>query len=568
MKKTIILYTIGFLVSLIFSYYFFFNNHNQEKHQQGLSYTESYDSVTKNKKADENSYKTYDVKLTSTLINGTEKINQQLDNFKMKLHFSNGIIQDGTVYDITTSETSDEIPIYLPFTYKYINGLFQEISLLDLSPDHKLNLLQTILNDFSYSTSTDEVVLNSDYMERRYIYNKNANQVTRKKIIVTDHNDNSDILNEHENWLLSLNDDGTPRDLTSYFYKEINFENERLKIEQEISIKQISNENILNTPFLIHSNAYLKTKTNNHLQNDEEFYINESNFNTSLVEFDNQPDLETAFYLGQYLAQQGSKFIKQLLMDEKTSDSLHSSIIFALERSKSVEAEYILAELAQDHSLAENDRLRAIMSISKMGETNSSNALLTLQSLLNDENLLIANTAMLNIGILGTQTEQLGEEVTNILKHALENTQDKYFTLSAIYNLKTDQLTDDVSAYINSAHPEERKLAAKILARNTPSVTKLIEQLSIEKNPTVINTITESLIQNQEIKLTQAQANLVKEKILQESVNSIIGLSYLKLFMKATAYNEENVSFIERLKSDHSLSEDTRNLITQWIENN
>ncbi|MBJ6962318.1 HEAT repeat domain-containing protein, partial [Vibrio cholerae] len=93
-----------------------------------------------------------------------------------------------------------------------------------------------------------------------------------------------------------------------------------------------------------------------------------------------------------------------------------------------VEAENILAELAQDHSLAENDRLRAIMSISKMGETNSSNTLLTLQSLLNDENLLIANTAMLNIGILGTQTEQLGEEVTNILKHALENTQDKYFT--------------------------------------------------------------------------------------------------------------------------------------------
>ncbi|EMI4328627.1 hypothetical protein BFX12_08030 [Vibrio cholerae] len=568
MKKIIILYTIGLLVSLIFSYYFFFNNHNQEKHQQGLYYTESYDSVTKNKKADENAYKTYDVKLTSTLINGTEKINQKLDNFKMKLHFSDGIIQDGTVYDITTSETSDEIPIYLPFTYKYKNGLFQDISLLDLSPDHKLNLIQTILNDFSYSTSTDEVVLNSAYMERKYIYNENAKQVTRKKIIVTDHNDNSDILNEHENWLLSLNDDGTPRDLTSYFYKEINFENERLKIEQEISIKQISNDNILNTPFLIHSNAYLKTKTNNHLQNDEEFYINESNFNTSLVEFDNKPDLETAFYLGQYLAQQGSKFIKQLLMDEKTSDSLHSSIIFALERSKSVEAENILAELAQDHSLAENDRLRAIMSISKMGETNSSNALLTLQSLLNDENLLIANTAMLNIGILGTQTEQLGEEVTNILKHALENTQDKYFTLSAIYNLKTDQLTDDVSAYINSAHPEERKLAAKILARNTPSVTKLIEQLSIEKNPTVINTITESLIQNQEIKLTKAQANLVKEKILQESVNSIIGLSYLKLFMKTTTYNEENVSFIERLKSDHSLSEDTRNLITQWIENN
>ncbi|TQQ22156.1 HEAT repeat domain-containing protein, partial [Vibrio cholerae] len=58
MKKIIILYTIGLLVSLIFSYYFFFNNHNQEKHQQGLYYTESYDSVTKNKKADENAYKT------------------------------------------------------------------------------------------------------------------------------------------------------------------------------------------------------------------------------------------------------------------------------------------------------------------------------------------------------------------------------------------------------------------------------------------------------------------------------------------------------------------------------
>ncbi len=182
MKKIIILYTIGLLVSLIFSYYFFFNNHNQEKHQQGLYYTESYDSVTKNKKADENAYKTYDVKLTSTLINGTEKINRQLDNFKMKLHFSDGIIQDGTVYDITTSETSDEIPIYLPFTYKYKNGLFQDISLLDLSPDHKLNLIQTILNDFSYSTSTDEVVLNSAYMERKYIYNENAKQVTRKKL--------------------------------------------------------------------------------------------------------------------------------------------------------------------------------------------------------------------------------------------------------------------------------------------------------------------------------------------------------------------------------------------------
>ncbi len=247
MKKTIILYTIGLLVSLIFIYYSFFNNHNQEKDQQ-------------NRMADENAYKIYDVKLTSTLINGTQEINQQIESFKMKLHFSDGIIQDGTVYDITTSETSDEIPIYLPFTYKYINGLFQDISLLDLSPDHKLNLLQTILNDFSYSTSTDEVVLNSDYMERRYIYNKNAKQVTRKKIIAADHNVNSEILNEHENWLLNLNDDGTPRDLTSYFYKEINFENERLKIEQETSIKQISNENILNTPFSIHSNAYLKTK--------------------------------------------------------------------------------------------------------------------------------------------------------------------------------------------------------------------------------------------------------------------------------------------------------------------
>ncbi|WP_129121505.1 hypothetical protein [Veronia nyctiphanis] len=161
-------------------------------------------------------------------------------------------------------------------------------------------------------------------------------------------------------------------------------------------------------------------------------------------------------------------------------------LILALEQSGTQEGEWILSQLISDNELEETHRLRSTISIARMGDVNTLVAFRSLQDAMKEKGSLLANTALINMGVLGKRAPSLSNQVDEFLVEKLQSDSETYRTLIAINNSTTANLSEQISPFLNSASSSERELAVSILSRDSSSAPLLNEALKKETNPSVM----------------------------------------------------------------------------------
>ncbi|WP_325894742.1 HEAT repeat domain-containing protein [Grimontia sp. NTOU-MAR1] len=430
-----------------------------------------------------------------------------------QLDIERGAPRRGVVFDVTfeSEDPNTQIPPYLGFTFKYHEGAFSDVSMLGLEPMHPLNLMTVLLQQFSYYEGIQSLQLPDG--THTYLYEIQGNAVSRQKTAEIGSSASYETLEDSDLWQLKTDRFFFPERLTLSTRKTIVMDGSEMQLDQQIIIKPITPKGSLFTlaNYGAGTNSQYKVAL---MDTAPELEVADENFMETLVSFDANPTLDTAQVLGVYLVSQGWGFVRDLLTSDDITDSMRSSLIFALERSGEQEGEYLLSSIIEDDSLGETDRLRAIMSISKMGEVNSQVALSTLQDMLTHSNSLLAKTAMLNIGILGKQNPRMTNEVTGFLANKLSSSEAGYSELVAIANLGNAELDNRVLPYLDSEYADERQVAAKMLSRNPEMQSRLLNQMLNDSHPSVVKAIAEGIETNtQNLKLSETYQAQLRNRI-------------------------------------------------------
>ncbi|MEI8607716.1 hypothetical protein P4S70_00625 [Enterovibrio sp. Hal110] len=348
--------------------------------------------------------------------------------------------------------------------------------------------------------------------------------------------------------------------------KTLMMENQPLKLHQSITVTPIAPENdvLLLANFSANANTGYAVSFNR--QESDVVVQTPEAFMSTLVVFDRNPNLDTAEVLGVYAAEQGLGFVRELMFSENVTDSMRSNIIFSLERSGLADGEFILSALIEDESIEETDRIRAMMSMVKMGDVNSTVALTTLESMLTDDNQVLAQTAMLNIGILGKQNERLTPQVTAFLSEALVSKKDGYLSLLAANNLGSNALDAEVAPYLTSSFSDERQLAAKLLSKNPDMRSQLMTQMLNDSHPSVVRTIATGL-DNQEVSvaLTESYQAKLRHRIEDEDVLAPTRDLLFEFLVGHTDESAMNMSVARRVIEMEGVSESTLELANQYL---
>ncbi|WP_163391305.1 HEAT repeat domain-containing protein [Enterovibrio norvegicus] len=461
----------------------------------------------------DNEFKAYSVIIRSKLRGEGAALADFTNTLNIALSLKGKGPFKGVIYEVKfESEDPDtDIPPHLGFTFDYRSGEFSHVSMLGLPSQHPLNIVPTLLAQFSYFEGTRSIELADGI--HTYVYTLKGDQVTRLKAENARSSASYETLAEHDIWNLTLDTSLFPSRLQTSAGKTFVMDGSELQLEQDIAITPIeADASILaNVSFDVGTNAQYRVAFN---ETGPKIDVNDENFMETLVAFDASPDLSTAQALGVYLVNQGWGFVRDLLNEDDITDSMRSSLIFALERSGAQEGEYMLAALIEDDSLGETDRLRAIMSIVKMGETNSQVALSALQNMLDHPNELLAQTAILNIGILGNQNPQMSSDVTSFLSERLSSEGSGYSELLAISNLGNSALDSQVLPYLNSEYADERQVAVKLLSRNPDMQPTLLNQMLSDSHPNVVKAITTGIENHsQDFQLNESDQARIRSRL-------------------------------------------------------
>ena len=222
--------------------------------------------------------------------------------------------------------------------------------------------------------------------------------------------------------------------------------------------------------------------------------------------------------------------------------------------------------MIEDDSLDEQNRLRAIMSISKMGEVNSAQALETLKTANNMGNQIISETALINIGILGSQSEALKTDVSIYLSEKLQSRESPYLTLISIDNLKDGSLDDQVSGYLQSENFDERMIAARVLSRNPEMQPLLNEQLLKDSNPNVVREILKVYLSEPSMQLFDpSYQDRLRKRIMEESLSTPTKEMLFEYLLAGSSNELEYRDVAENLYQEEGLSESTKEKLKRLL---
>ncbi|MEZ8083497.1 hypothetical protein [Enterovibrio norvegicus] len=514
----------------------------------------------------------YQAVIVSTLTSDSKALAHFTNSLKFVLHHDKNRVQreeaprKGAVYDASFESENPEtaMPAVMGFTYRYRDGAFHDVSLLGLQPEHPLNIVPVLLQQLSYYPETHTITFPDG--ERTYNYATKGSKVSRTLISDQSASASYDTLSQSDSWLLNLDVSGFPMQLENRVSKTLMMENQPLKLHQSITVTPIAPENdvLLLANFSANANTGYAVSFNR--QESDVVVQTPEAFMSTLVVFDRNPNLDTAEVLGVYAAEQGLGFVRELMFSENVTDSMRSNIIFSLERSGLAEGEFILSALIEDESIEETDRIRAMMSMVKMGDVNSTVALTTLESMLTDDNQVLAQTAMLNIGILGKQNERLTPQVTAFLSEALVSKKDGYLSLLAANNLGSNALDAEVAPYLTSSFSDERQLAAKLLSKNPDMRSQLMTQMINDSHPSVVRTIATGL-DNQEVSvaLTESYQAKLRHRIEDEDVLAPTRDLLFEFLVGHTDESAMNMSVARRVIEMEGVSESTLELANQYL---
>ncbi|MGI0117577.1 hypothetical protein [Zooshikella sp. RANM57] len=468
----------------------------------------------------------YQVTINSNMTNASNEKDSSVIRFNIALKAAKNDSKQptlllGRIDQITANriaETSNKLPEFLSFTANYQDGHFHNIDLLQLPENHPLTIIKTVLTQLSYNQHKPLQLQLADGIYT-FQYTRNNLQVQRETTHIEYNAAQANtyhVLSQSEHWDLHLQKSLHPSALKYETFRQINYNGQVINIDQSITIDSIHFPHSFDDSPALYTHDANKHHALITSTQDKQLKI-ESNAELmdALTSFSNTPDIYTISAIGQYAAQQaGLAFVEEVLLNSSHSDTLKSALIFALEQSGVPEANNILSAIILNETIDEKNRLRAITSIAKLGDVTSDLALTTLQQMTRIDNQTIADTALLNVGILGDHAKHLTNNVTDFLHDQLQKTENNnhYITLLAVNNLKTSVLNQNILPFINSEHYEERMVAARILANDKQYQTKLFDHLLIENNPSVAGEIIDAyLSKKSEITLSKEyQSKLIQ----------------------------------------------------------
>ncbi|MBE1276541.1 HEAT repeat domain-containing protein [Enterovibrio baiacu] len=541
-----------------------YQSDNNQERQNSLDTTDA--SVLKG----DSKTHAYQAVIVSTLSSENKELAHFTNTLKFVLHQDKKHTDQedmplkGAVYNAKFESENPEtdLPAVMGFTYSYNNGAFHNVSLLGLQPEHPLNIVSVLLQQLSYYPEAHTIDLPDG--KRTYAYTVKDDKVFRSLIREQPTSTSYSTLSQSDSWLLNIDVSGFPVQLDNRVSKNVVMDNQPLKLEQSITVTPIGTKNdvLLLANYSVNANTGYAVSFNR--QESDVVIQTPEDFMSTLVVFDRNPTLDTAEILGVYAAEQGLGFVRELMFAEDVTDSMRSNIIFSLERSGLAEGEFILSALIEDESLEETDRIRAMMSMVKMGDVNSTRALTTLESMVTDGNPVLAQTAMLNIGILGKQNERLTPQVTAFLSEALSSRKDAYISLLAANNLGSNALDAKVTPYLSSTFSDERQLAAKLLSKNPVMRPQLMTQMLNDSHPSVVRAIATGL-EGASVALTESYQAKLRHRIEDADVLAPTRDLLFEFLVGHTDESAMNAALARRVIEMEGVSESTLEVANQYL---
>lgn len=512
----------------------------------------------------------YRVALTTTMSNPKTQLGEMTYRFNMALKPTDDQpnVYLGQIYNIqwAADPQGEDRPKRLTFTAQFSQGSFENVDLLGLNASHPLTIINTTLTQFSYFSGSKTLAL-ADGKHRFYFARQDASSLERDWLGAVSDSQSYQVIEQQDKWKLTHDTAGFPQTLAHTHTRTVDYENQKLTVVQQTNISPLKSTTALNwsmNQYASNANQHLKGLDVATASNNEA--VNEANFVEQFELYTGSPNLDSAHLIGAYLAGQGFNTVKDWLQNQNLTDDQQSLLIFALERSQSPEGEYILSQLIEDNSLDEENRLRAIMSISKMGDVNSIHALQALEAASDNSNQIISETALLNIGILGSQSESLRSDVSQYLSKNLQSEEASYLTLVSIDNLDDRTLDSQVSNYLKSEHFDERMVAARVLARNPEMKQALREQAIKDSNPNVVREIVNARLSTPDLlPFDSNYQHQLRKRIMSGDIPTPTKEMLFEYLMSGSQNTPENQAVAEALNKEAELSESTRQKLANLL---
>lgn len=173
---------------------------------------------------------------------------------------------------------------------------------------------------------------------------------------------------------------------------------------------------------------------------------------------------------------------------------------------------------------------------------------------------------MLNIGILGNQSEALKGEVSDYLAHNLKSENSPYVTLVSIDNLNNRELDNDVVKYLKSENFDERVVAVKVLARNPEMESRLRNLALNDSNPNVVKEIVDAhLAKSSSLHFDTGYQNQLRNRITDSDVPTPTKEMLFEYLMSGSDDTANNRDVAEQLMNDPELSDSMRTRLEEML---
>ena len=477
------------------------------------------------------------------------------------------------------------------------NSWFDNIDLLGLPENHSYAIINKLIPQLSYLSEgkTGTIALSDGHYTYEY-KDEDAGGKTRKIILVNhraEFEKGATLVSNNEEWFLQKSKDDWPERMKysinrTTIPKKIDSKMDQVepkpsKISQFLTIERInaSVEIDWNDPMLfdIQSNSRYK-KTSVDTETMGLTIASDAEMLSALASLEGRISSELAKALGLYiLSEKSLTDIENYLNDPNISSRQQSLIIYALQKVATLEAELALGSLAKSTQITSENRSRSIVSLGQFGN-NSVRSITVMQELLEDTDEFVADTALLNLGVIAKNAPSVAEHVREILRELVgkdSNLQanqkpnsanadsDLYLQLMSIGNTDDPTYDDLLYPYIEHQEFQIRGAALGVLARRKDHQDMVLTKVLQEKNPNVVDLITKNIINFQNIPVPSGYLNAIRNSILKTTIPETQSRRLNFHLALSPQHTNRDIDFLKQLFSSDKVSTIDKQKIQDYL---
>ncbi|BBN83928.1 hypothetical protein PA25_39130 [Pseudoalteromonas sp. A25] len=395
----------------------------------------------------------------------------------------------GQLNDIAYTQDNKVVPLVntLPFTVEQQQHRFEQLDLLGLPSEHTLQVVNQIFDLLSYDLS-QPLIIEEAQRKVSYQYEQIDNTIVRQAQEITYHNANHKPKKEQQDWQLLITPSGDIEKLsyinTLHWQQQQNY-----IVEQSVSVTKVANSFQALTSKGPNVNAHLITEQ---LQTRQHEISDESTFKAALVELKASLSVELAQAVGQYLVDSYSAYEIQALLNAMPDSS--SAIIYALQKLQTPQAEAVLVDLIQFEQTSDLDKHKLAMALGRFGAS-SALSVQTLQSIAEQPNHQVANTALLSLGTMAYFSPEQAVNVKRYLQHNIKEKFNLSTTILAVANSKDTRLLAQLPPLLSSSDDSTKLNSIKVLSKHADYQDQVVSALLASPQPKFVAAFTRTMLE-------------------------------------------------------------------------